>query len=117
MANQPTKRVEFHGVDASRLGLALDAEGKVVAVDCRGYEVVAVEVQSVGAAGLGSWQGAVYGSGFPGGGFGLGLDALEAGNMGLANVQVSTDFLVLHTGAVQAGAVFNIVFMLGTKSE
>ncbi len=119
MANQPSKRVEFYGVDCSKLGLCLDSAGKVVGVDCTGYEIAAVEATPASQGTLGTWQARVRQSNFPGGGFAFsgGGDQLEDGTRGLAQLPISTSFLVLHTVTTQAGAVADVTFHLSTKSE
>lgn len=118
MANQPTKTVEFHGVDAGQLGLCLDSAGKVVAVDSEGYEQVSLEVRPATPGSLGTWVGKVRQSDFPGGGFAFASgDTVSDGTRGLSGLAVSTPFLVLHTTTVQAGKAFDVTFHLSTKSE
>jgi len=119
MATQPTKRVEFFGVNAGLLGLCVDADGKVVAAHCGGYEVASVEIRPSGTAAMGTWTGALRQSNFPGGGFAFydGNDTLNASSLGIGDRSISTEYLVLQTTAVQAGAAFDVVFDLSTRSE
>lgn len=119
MANQPTKRVEFFGVSAGQLGLAVDSAGKVVAANADGYELASVEVRPSTPGTLGTWQGRVRQSNFPGGGYAFadGGDLLEDGVRGVSGLPICTEFLVLHTTTVQIGAFFDVAFVLTTKSE